>query len=139
MRVVARRLNCHETRPADDEGRPPAETDNVPKCERFNMQKDDLTPAANHLIESAQSILDVLRVDIGSACRKYPNENAFLEGTISFLDGIIERPDKYLEKWDYLESVPHDKFAADVRQLRKQFVKILAPQRAEPDDRTKRR
>jgi hypothetical protein len=93
------------------------------------MEKDDLTPAVNDALESARSILDVLRVDIGSACRKYPDESAFLKGTISFLDRIIEKPDKYLESWDYLETIPPETFAADVRRLRKRFVAILAPDR----------
>ena len=50
------------------------------------MDTDYLTPMAYDIIVKADTILDVLKTEIGASCERYEAEDSFLKGTLEFID-----------------------------------------------------
>jgi hypothetical protein len=92
---------------------------------RRKMDTDDLTPMAYDIIIKADSILDVLKTEIGASCSKYDSEDSFLIGTLQFVDHKIRDPKSYLDFWNYLGEVKIDKFRKDLEYLKKSIIKII--------------
>ena len=99
------------------------------------MDTDYLTPMAYEIIVKADTILDVLKTDIGASCERYKTEDSFLKATLQFIDRKIRDPKSYLDFWNYLDEIDIDQFRNDLEELRKFIIKIIdtpLSQRGEP-------
>ena len=86
------------------------------------MDTDDLTPMAYEIIIKADSILDVLKTEIGASCSKYDTEDSFLNGTLQLVDRKIRDPESYLDFWNYLDELNIDQFKKDLEALKKFII-----------------
>ena len=89
------------------------------------MDTDDLTPMAYEVIVQANSILDVLRSEVGASSIKYNDEDSFLLGTLEFIKRKIKSPERYLDHWNYLDEIDVDQFKRELIDLQKFIVQVI--------------
>lgn len=89
------------------------------------MDTDYLTPMAYEIIIKSDKILDVLKTEIGASCTKYDTEDAFLKGTLQFINRKIREPEPYLDFWNYLDEIDIDLFKEDLEGLKKFIIKVI--------------
>ena len=89
------------------------------------MDTDYLTPLAYEIIVKANAILDVLKTEIGASCARYGTEDAFLKGTLQFVDRKIRDPESYLDFWNYLDEIDIIHFKDDLEELKEFIIKVI--------------
>mgnify|MGYP001469099475 CR=1 FL=1 len=89
------------------------------------MDTDDLTPMAYEIIVRANRILDVLQTQIGASAARYKTEDAFLEGTLQWIEQKISDPESYLDFWNYLDEIDIDEFKEALQDLREYIVGVV--------------
>ena len=89
------------------------------------MDTDYLTPKAYEIIIKANTILDVLKTEIGASCERYETEDSFLKGTLQFIDKKIRNPESYLDFWNYLDEIDVKRFKKELEELKKFIVKVI--------------
>ena len=90
------------------------------------MDTDYLTEKAYEvLIVESGAVLDYLRSEIGASAREYPDENAYLRGTLELLAEIAEDPIDYLESWSLEEEIDCDKFHKGILGLQAKVEKVI--------------
>lgn len=81
------------------------------------MDTDNLTPMAYETISRAGDILDVLRNEIGASASGKKTEDDFLRGVRSHLRAIMRSTSRYLDDWNYAETMNVRDFRQGVRAL----------------------
>jgi hypothetical protein len=90
---------------------------------------------AYEIIVRADMILDVIKSEIGASCERYEIEDAFLKGTLQFIERKIIDPESYLDFWNYLDEIDIDQYKKDLEGLKKFIVRVIETplsQRGEP-------
>ena len=95
------------------------------------MDTDYLTPMAYDCLRLAYDAADVLRAEIGAACRQYKNEDEYLQGILEDLKGIVEDPEDYLDSWNLLDETDAGVFVERVRALVEHIEKTIATRLAD--------
>ncbi len=80
---------------------------------------------AYEIIIKANTILDVLKTEIGASCGRYETEDSFLKGTLQFIDRKIKDPESYLDFWNYLEEINVNRFKKELEELKTFIVKVI--------------
>lgn len=92
---------------------------------RNQMDTDDLTPMAYDTLSRSYRVCDVLRAEIGASAAGFKTEDAFLQGTATFLDTILEDPEDYLDSWNLLGEVDTASFVEGVRAVQAHVAATL--------------
>jgi hypothetical protein len=101
------------------------------------MDTDDLTEMAYGIIIRAGETLDVLKTEIGASALPCRTEDQFLKAALEFLDKILADPIEYLDDWNCLDSITHQKFVVELQGLRQQIAKTMGPGASKGLRRTK--
>ncbi len=89
------------------------------------MDTDYLTPMAYEIIVKANTVLDVLKTEIGASCERYETEDSFVKGTLQFIDRKIKDPESYLDFWNYLDEIDIIQFKDDLEDLKKFVINVI--------------
>ena len=89
------------------------------------MDTDYLTPMAYEIIVKANTVLDVLKTEIGASCTRYETEDSFLKGTLQFIDRKIKDPESYLDFWNYHDEIDIIQFIDDLEDLKKITISVI--------------
>ena len=87
------------------------------------MDTDDLTPMAYEILDLAYGEEDALRSEIGASARGFKNEDAFLKGTLDYIEEIIEDPDDYLDFWNLLDVIDVNEFNQRLQNVKENILK----------------
>jgi len=80
---------------------------------------------AYEIIVKANTVLDVLKTEIGASCARYETEDSFLKGTLQFIDRKIKDPDSYLDFWNYHDEIDIIQFKDDLKDLKKFTINVI--------------
>jgi len=89
------------------------------------MDTDYLTPMAYEIIVKANTVLDVLKTEIGASCARYETEDSFVKGTLQFIDRKIKDPESYLYFWNYHDEIDIIQFKDDLEDLKKFTINVM--------------
>jgi len=104
------------------------------RWQQIEMDTDDLTALAYETISRAGEVLDVLRAEIGASAREYRTEDEFLNGTMRWLDEILDDPREYLDSRNYLDTIDETRFVSGVRDLKSHIQKTMTTPLTERGD-----
>jgi hypothetical protein len=89
------------------------------------MDTDYLTPMAYDIIANAGMIMDELRLEMGSSCSRYKTEDSFLNGTLKFINKIIDDPEDFLDGWNYIDEIDIEDFRSKLKKLREEILSVI--------------
>jgi hypothetical protein len=89
------------------------------------MDTDYLSRMAYDCLIYADDANDVLKSELGAACREFNTEDEYLAAILDHVVEIEEGPEDYLDWWNLLDQTDIRAFKKNIQRLREHIQKTL--------------
>jgi uncharacterized coiled-coil DUF342 family protein len=89
------------------------------------MDTDYLTQMAYDCLIYANDATDVLKSELGAACKEFKTEDEYLAAILDHVTEIEEDPEDYLDWWNLLDQTDIKAFKKKIQRLKKHIQETM--------------